>query len=205
MISVLPDHRGRGTGRAVTETCIESLKRRGAASVVLSASALGRPVYQRLGFQAGPAQLVLKGQPLAAPPADRRIRPLRSEDWAAVCALDHAATGEDRSAVLTTMPAGWVVDDGGVLRGFLIKSPWGLGPAIAVDAEAGMLLLSLARSLSSSGTARFLVPEPNQVAVSALTAAGFSEDRRNTYMVLGEQTWVYRPEQIWSMFSFALG
>jgi predicted N-acetyltransferase YhbS len=205
MISVLPDQRGCGTGRAITEACVESLRRRGAAGVVLSASLLGRPVYERIGFKAGPTHLVLKGEPLAAPSADPRIRPLRPQDWDAVCALDREATGEDRSAFLAQMPSGWVVDGSPALRGFLIKSPWGVGPTIAVDAEAGMLLLGLASSLSGPGALRFSVPEPNRAAVSALIAAGFREDRRNTYMVLGEQTWVYRPQHIWTMFSFALG
>ncbi len=46
-----PSHRRRGVARRLVETMIEWCRARGMASVSLHASADGRPLYERLGFE----------------------------------------------------------------------------------------------------------------------------------------------------------
>ena len=94
--------RGRGPGAppgrlggALTEAIVAYLEDRGVATVLLHATALGRPVYERLGFVPETAYLTLTG-PTLPRSARPRVRPGRTVDLEAVVALDGAATGEDR-------------------------------------------------------------------------------------------------------------
>ncbi len=49
-VATLESHRGRGLGEAITWAAIEMGRRRGGTWCCLQASALGRPVYERMGF-----------------------------------------------------------------------------------------------------------------------------------------------------------
>lgn len=51
-IAVLPEHRGQGLGRAVTEALVSELRDRAGegAYVTLTADAPGRPLYESIGF-----------------------------------------------------------------------------------------------------------------------------------------------------------
>lgn len=49
-VYVAPDLRGKGVAQALTETCRDYLQTIGCTKVVLHASPMGRPVYERLGF-----------------------------------------------------------------------------------------------------------------------------------------------------------
>ena len=94
-VAVVPAHRRAGLGGALTEAIMELLEGRGVATVLLHAAALGRPVYERLGFVPGPPTS-LSGPTLARASTGAMVRAGRAADLAAVVALDRAATGEDR-------------------------------------------------------------------------------------------------------------
>ena len=49
-IATMPEHRGRGLGRAVTQAVVEAGKSKGARAAHLWATELGFPVYQKMGF-----------------------------------------------------------------------------------------------------------------------------------------------------------
>lgn len=51
-VAVLDEARKRGIGRALTEDAIDRARARGATRIVLHASAMARPLYERLGFLA---------------------------------------------------------------------------------------------------------------------------------------------------------
>jgi predicted N-acetyltransferase YhbS len=92
-VAVVPAQRRAGLGGALTGAIVESLEASGVATVLLHATALGRPVYERLGFVAEAAYLTLAGPtgPRTAPGPP--VRAGRAADLAAVLALDLAATG----------------------------------------------------------------------------------------------------------------
>jgi GNAT superfamily N-acetyltransferase len=50
-IATPAEHRGRGIGYAVTATLMNHGRERGCVHAILHASAMGRPVYERLGFE----------------------------------------------------------------------------------------------------------------------------------------------------------
>lgn len=52
MIGTVPHGRGKGIGRSMTEFLLLKAKTKGVANVVLHASAMGKTVYEKLGFKA---------------------------------------------------------------------------------------------------------------------------------------------------------
>jgi ribosomal protein S18 acetylase RimI-like enzyme len=185
-VAVVPAHRRAGLGGALTGAIIEHLEASGVATVLLHATALGRPVYERLGFLAEAAYLTLAGptrpRALPGPP----VRAGRVADLEAVLALDLAATGEDRRRLLTALwPAGGLVAGGGEPLGYHLPSPWRPGGAVvAADPGAGLALLDAVRAGPGEDMA-ISVPAANPAAVGFLEAAGFSERYRTVRMHRG--------------------
>lgn len=50
-VATLPTARGKGIGSAITAACLRDAHETGCRAALLSSSAMGLPVYQRLGFQ----------------------------------------------------------------------------------------------------------------------------------------------------------
>ena len=186
-VAVVPGHRRAGLGGALTEAIVQFLQARGVATVLLHATALGRPVYERLGFVPETAYLTLSGptQPRAA--VDPPLRPGRQADLEAVLALDLAATGEDRRRLLTALwPTGSLVAAGNDrLLGYHLASPWRPGGAVvAADPGAGLALLDAVRA-GPGDEVGISVPAANTPAVRSLEAAGFAERYRTVRMHRG--------------------
>jgi ribosomal protein S18 acetylase RimI-like enzyme len=185
-VAVVPAHRRLGLGGALTEAILAFLEGRGLGTVLLHATDLGRPVYERLGFVPDGAYLTLAG-PTRPPGPEPLVRPGRAADLAAVLALDLAATGEDRRRLLTALwPAGGLVaaTDGRPL-GYHLASPWRPGGAVvAADHRAGLALLDAVRAAPGDEVA-ISVPAANAPAVGFLSSAGFSERFRTIRMHRG--------------------
>ena len=186
-VAVVPAHRRVGLGGALTEAIVEFLEGRGVATVLLHATALGRPVYERLGFVPETAYVTLSGPTLARASTGATVRAGRAADLEAVLALDRAVTGEDRRRLLTALwPTGGLVAavDGRVL-GYHLASPWRPGGAtIATDAGTGLALLDAVRVAPGDEVA-ISVPAANAAAVGWLESAGFQERYRTIRMYRG--------------------
>ena len=50
-VTTVPEHRGRGYGRAVTAAVVEAARRLGIGLAWLQASAMGEPLYREMGFR----------------------------------------------------------------------------------------------------------------------------------------------------------
>ena len=188
-VAVVPAHRRAGLGGALTEAIVEFLEGRAVATVLLHATALGRPVYERLGFVPETAYVTLGGPTLARASTGAMVRAGRAADLEAVLALDRTATGEDRRRLLTSLwPTGGLVAavDGQAL-GFHLASPWRPGGAtIAVDSGTGLALLDAVRAAPGDEVS-LSVPAANSTAVEFLEAAGFAERYRTVRMYRGPQ------------------
>jgi GNAT superfamily N-acetyltransferase len=185
-VAVVPAHRRAGLGGALTEAIVDFLEARGVATVLLHATALGRPVYERLGFVAETAYLTLVGPTLPRAARQSPVRAGRAADLEAVVALDLAATGEDRRRLLTALwPAGGLVAGDGRPLGYHLPSPWRPGGAVvAANPRAGLALLDAVRAPPGDDLA-VSVPAANPAAVRFLEAAGFSERYRTVRMYRG--------------------
>jgi ribosomal protein S18 acetylase RimI-like enzyme len=186
-VAVVPAHRRVGLGGALTEAIVEFLGGRGVATVLLHATALGRPVYERLGFVPETAYVTLSGPTLARASSGAMVRAGRAADLEAVLALDRTATGEDRRRLLTALwPTGGLVAavDGRTL-GYHLASPWRPGGAtIAADSGTGLALLDAVRVAPGDEVA-ISVPAANAAAVGWLESAGFQERYRTIRMHRG--------------------
>jgi ribosomal protein S18 acetylase RimI-like enzyme len=186
-VAVVPAHRRVGLGGALTEAIVEFLEGRGVATALLHATALGRPVYERLGFVPETAYVTLSGPTLARASTGAMVRAGRAADLEAVLALDRTATGEDRRRLLTALwPTGGLVAavDGRTL-GYHLASPWRPGGAtIAADAGTGLALLDAVRVAPGDEVA-ISVPAANGAAIGWLESAGFQERYRTIRMHRG--------------------
>lgn len=102
MMVVASRHARRGLGRRLMA---HVLGLAGNATVSLTATSEGRPLYEQMGFRVIDTSVTYKGE-LAAEPADNLAAPPRrvtAADVGAIAAADLAVFGADRSAVLTEL------------------------------------------------------------------------------------------------------
>jgi predicted N-acetyltransferase YhbS len=192
-VTVAPAARGRGLGRDLTEAAIAAL---GAVdTVLLLATAQGRPIYERLGFEAeGSYRVFSSGS--QRPEKRVELRDVRAEDHDAVLALDRAATGEDRSpAVLAALDGAVATPD---LSAVAFRPPWRALPIVGDPAGATTLLTALIEP-----GLRLAVPAENTAAVRLLSLLG-REAEPVTRMRRGPAV-AWRPERVWGAFSLFFG
>jgi predicted N-acetyltransferase YhbS len=150
MVIVAQRCQGRRIGQRLMQGLLEPLHDR---TVLLHATPEGRGLYERLGFvQIGEVRQH-QGQavqgPLIALEPGTRLRPGSRRDAARIAALDTAAAGMPRDALLRKLlDAGdtVVLDRDGAPQGFAILRRFGrgqvIGPVVAPDAGSARALIS---------------------------------------------------------------
>ncbi len=181
-IIVLPDFRGRGIGQALTAGLVDFFRSRGCAHQLLVATAMGEPVYTKLGFEACSKYVFLKRKTAAANADPSGVREYAPQDYAALIALDRTASAEERQPFLGRfLPGAWVHSTDGTLDGFYLPA-LGNGLIVAADTRAGLELLQYRAAV---GPENAVVPEANAAALKFLQENGFEETRRAPRMALG--------------------
>ena len=211
VIFVTAELRGGGLGRRITRAVIDELEARGCRTQILIASPLGRPIYEREGFSVLDRQVrfTIAGLPPDERPLDPDIRRLAPEHLDGVLALDRAATGEDRSAVLRNLlspeSTHVVVDSVNAVRAYLARPPWRGGALIAREPDDALRLLDIRRhSTGVSGTAGAGVLAGNVAGRERLRAAGWLEELGGVRMIRGAPL-IWEPNWIWGQLNGALG
>jgi GNAT superfamily N-acetyltransferase len=202
-LGVLPRARRRGVGELLTRACVEWLEERGARTVLLYATDLGRPVYDRVGFVAEARARAWRGTPPGSPPPG--IRRLRPSDRGAIRELDARCTNEDRSAVLEMLPAllGFGYERDGRLAGFALQTPWGAGPAvIAEDEAAGEALLR--GLILDPQPITITVPDDNEAGSRLLADWGFQPVNSALRMRYGRAVG-HDPSRMFGLFNLFWG
>ncbi len=205
-VAVVPEARRAGLGRALTEAAIAWLQERGAGTIQLYATDLGRPVYERLGFVAEGACVTLGGpwQPGWRPAG---VRAARADDLQPALAVDRDATGEDRAALLASLwtESALVAEAGGEVRGYHLPSPWRpTGATVAADLSSGLALIEVTGGRLNGADLSLSIPDGNAPAIRALEARGQAERSRATRMRLGPPL-PWRPSAIFSTFNLFWG
>jgi predicted N-acetyltransferase YhbS len=203
-LGILPDARRRGGGEALTRAACTRLHERGAETVLLFATDMGRPLYERLGFEIEGTVTAWRGTAGTAA-GDVTLRNIRETDREALRALDRDATGEDRAPVLDALDplTGLIAERGGEPVGWAVTSPWGAGVAVcAADDLAGVALLAAATG--GPGSSTVVVPDSNPGAGQALSHWGFSPTAAGARMRLGPKV-AWRPEMQFGLFNLFWG
>ncbi|MEO8274181.1 MAG: GNAT family N-acetyltransferase [Chloroflexota bacterium] len=210
-IFVDPGWRGRGLGRAITQSIIDRLQSAGCRTLVLVATADGRRLYEKMGFEVQTRYRILEAPGLGAlggrvPSA---VRAFRSDDLQAMTALDRAGTGEDRAHILERMAlpesAKVLPGAGGTLEGFVIRAPWGGGATVARSFEAATAIIDDRRvKAGPGGRVRVGLLQDNEVGLARLEAAGFTPQWAAPRMIRGDPM-EWHPDWIWGQFNHAIG
>jgi GNAT superfamily N-acetyltransferase len=202
-VAVDPDARGQGAGTAVSEAAMDWLRRAGVTTMLLTATEMGRPIYERLGFTddgVGYGIWTRGRQPLPGGDGEARVGPGRIAD---ALRQDTEATGEDRGSFLATFAAGVQAMAGAAGAGYRIALPWGRGPVIASGPDPARALVT--DMLRASPDQSLSFPESNTAATELAGALGFRPARRCTRMRLGPPVRGFRPERVFNVFSLAVG
>jgi ribosomal protein S18 acetylase RimI-like enzyme len=209
-IWVDPARRGAGLGRALTQAVIDGLEAAGCRTLVLVATEEGLPLYERMGFELQARYRILEAPGLdpAAVAPDPEVRAFDRADLDALCALDLAATGEDRGHAIRRFASpetSRVLDVDGTIRGFVIRAPWGGGATVARDRGDAMRLLEARRRASGAGgRVRVGLVEDNAAGLAALEAAGLTPIWSAPRLIRGEPL-DWHPDWIWGQFNHAMG
>lgn len=179
MIIVADTHQGQGLGRRLMD---EVLALAGARRKTLVATAEGLPLYRKLGF--APVREITQHQGIAAeaPAPGQPIRRGGPEDLDHIAALDLAATGMDRRALLARILAEGTLFLGE--GGFACRRHFGrgqvIGPVIAPDLAQARALLHAAASGCAGQFLRVDIPdgaglEPDLAALGLVRVGGGTE------------------------------
>lgn len=192
-----PVLRGKGIGSVLMERALEALRRAGAETVWLTASAAGRPIYEKRGFVEIDRIRRWKGNGIDGL---REFSDGISLEEAVI--LDQMGWGDRRDALLSAACSRGSIfgredaflilqDNGALMQG----GPW----ACSEPEGASYLLNAALNSLSSTTEIAFDVPEMNEMAAALLESQGFRLAGSNSLMFWGTLP-AYNPEKI-----FALG
>ncbi|SIT46874.1 N-acetyltransferase GCN5 [Paraburkholderia ribeironis] len=184
MVIVSAQQQGRGIGRKLMELLLEEL---GERTVILHATAEGRHLYEKLGFEAigtvDQHQGTAFQPPLVSLPPGERLRPLGSNDTARLIELGSRASGLDRGTILPALlevSQGIALARDGDLIGFALIRRFGhgfsIGPVVAPDSDdssRAKALISYWLSLHAGAFVR--IDTPHECQLSAwLEALGLS-------------------------------
>ncbi|MFC4062134.1 GNAT family N-acetyltransferase [Planomonospora corallina] len=177
----------RGLGGRLVGHLVE---RAGDATVFLNATAMGRPVYERLGFRTTNGAAMHVGVFSGAPSG--ASRPAAREDLKALADLDAEVVGADRSALLGRYldfaEEIRVIDDGRGITGY--GGRWRnatntvIGPVVAADLSAARALVA-DLAARTDGPVRLEVADDRPELAAWLEARGVAAGMRTSDMVLG--------------------
>jgi GNAT superfamily N-acetyltransferase len=203
-VAVDPNARGQRVGTTVSAAAVDALREDGVSTVVLTATSLGRPIYDRLGFVPDGAPYGIWHREAGADPAGPGTAdPVVAGRFEDALRLDAGAAGEDRGAFLARLADRVRVPAGAEPDGYAMPLPWGGGPVIASSAGSARALL--ADLLRADPEPRLAFPESNAAGAELAASLGFRQVRNIPRMRLGPPVPGFRPERVFSTFSFAVG
>jgi len=199
-IIVNPAYRNKGIGTQITSALIQIAERHHAKTILLLATALGEPVYSKLGFQKELDYIFLQNGKIEESPG-QIIHPFQEKYQHQLLTLDKIISGEDRHQLLLPhLPNARLILAHERVQGFLLPS-LGEGLVIAESTNAGLTLLT---ERLTSDKNRIALPAENNAAIDFLKANGYSEFLKGTRMYRGEKL-AWQPSKIFSRIGGNLG
>lgn len=215
MVLVDAAHRGRGIGTALLHHAIEFLDAEGVDSVRLDATELGRPIYEKLGFESQFALSRFAGRVATAETnlSTDTTRIPTPADLAGIVRLDSDVTHTDRAGLIQRLvskhvDATHVTDRDGRITGYVTSRPGSdaaqIGPCLATDPGNGAALLAKALQQHAGDMVYVDVPLDQAEAVALVERVGLEPRRTFIRMCRGEITCDDRPA-LWASSGPELG
>lgn len=186
-------YRGRGIGTSLMRWVLAYLDERGVPSIRLDATPLGRPIYEKLGFDADYELVRYEGVPSGLPPVSAEVSIAGRDALAAIISLDQQITGTPRARLIDYIHSHQLDPllitrraDG--ITGFASYRPgmraWQIGPCLGWADSCRALLAAIASHLQHQPV--FLdIPDLHAQANELATALKLSPQRRLTRMTRG--------------------
>jgi GNAT superfamily N-acetyltransferase len=191
---VAEPHRRRGIGSVILTEIVDHLRRAGCRRLELYATADGRRLYRRHGFElVGPSALAHVPRASAPVSGGVRIGSAEPADFDELAAYDAPRFGGDRRELL----ARWLSDDerpvriardAGAIVGYAWLRPDGerVGPLVAErPAVAGDLLADAFAAMPGAARLRLNLPEANRAGAAWLLRLGVALEPWDGRMALG--------------------
>ncbi len=182
LMGVAPLAQRTGLGSMVFEELLRRCDALGVRLLLLDATEKGAALYQKYGFEDHGKALAYQIDagllPVAEGAAGVRIEPLRDADEPAVAAIDAAAYGADRTALLGTLLREYAgrafVARGlsGALVGYAIGQSLSFGPCVAPSAGVACALARTIVALPYPAKVTWLVADQNAAAIGAALSLG---------------------------------
>ena len=205
--------RGKGVGEALMDACLDFCDERGVESARLNAYLNVIPFYEKLGFRSEFENHRYAGrhEGRVAP----GVRPMRSDDLAAVAELDAPYFGADRTRLLARLfqefpSSSLVVDDGGDVVAY------GFGNTGAASCEIGPFVAPRERAIEAENLLHamfaaaetpcaFSLPAVNETGIAATKRAGFRETLRTMRMYRGSPAHGGDPKGVFALAGLEKG
>lgn len=195
-LMVHPGLRNRGVGKRLFSKALESLRKNGAATFWLTASAMGRPLYEKHGFSVIDRINRWTGHGTA-----EHGQGLGGVSSKVHYALDYLGWGDERSTLLEAVAARAMV--AAEANAFAMLQPCGsqlqLGPCAANDEDAAQRVIrTLVGQVPKGMEIVCDVPSGNMAAAKLLEDLGFRIKGTTELMFAGVKP-DYRPEYIYGL------
>ncbi|WP_276369689.1 GNAT family N-acetyltransferase [Chryseolinea sp. H1M3-3] len=183
-IIVSPQYRNAGIGTALTKALVELVQHTPCKTILLIATALGEPVYKKLGFEVQTQYVFFDEGALPKPGLDvQEIKPFEKQKEKDLLQLDRRVSGENRKKLLEQHYESCLVFlEDRALKGFYMPT-LGEGLVVADTHTAGFELMKY----RTAEAKKICIPADNLHGVDLLTNHGFKEVRKASRMVLGEK------------------
>ncbi len=163
------EYRNQGIGKAITEHLLEFLQSHQCEYIYLIATALGEPVYEKVGFITESRYDFYKDISLENLTISENISPYQSDYKQVVFDLDRSISGEDRSQHLETfLSESFVYLENEKIEGVYFPT-FGDGLIVANTPEAGVELMK--KRFQKFRIASF--PQENKVAHDFMKSHGY--------------------------------
>jgi GNAT superfamily N-acetyltransferase len=185
----------QGLGTKLSMFLTQKAQELGAEKVVLTATKMGQPVYEKLNFkETGMYRFFKIDQPRKYKYNTRQVRKMTNADVQRVCEIDFLATGENRKGLINYFVSDILVYEiEGEIKGFYMEK-LGNGFIAATNNEAGTnLLLYHARNQRL-----IVIPQGNDSAVHLLLEKGYTESYSIPRMTLNGLETNWKPGFIYS-------
>jgi GNAT superfamily N-acetyltransferase len=215
LVATDPHYQHQGVASLVMDVLMDFGIQRGCSTILLDASASGRPLYERLGFciEDEVAEWQCTTPKHLAPVMDELILcSFHHTDFADLVAFDAHGYGTDRERILAAYLADdpsmvrLIRDAAGQIQGYLlIQADHTAGPWLATSLLAAQKLLSWGLADYQGSIIKTLVSTANQGATALLTQAGFVMTRTLTHMRYGAPLDPMRRQVVFGQINLALG